>query len=178
MDGGDIKLRRTANRRLTNRLAARFITGIPSGRRMAFTRTAMIAASPDRVFSVLSDPAGAQRWMPAIQRIDSVSPGPFRLGTSWQETRKAGNRIMQSTISVSSFQPPSTLGLHVEAKAMKGDLSFRLVPKSAGTEVTYEAQMWGKGFMRLMTGTINRMMAAEDNDILDRLRTQVEGRRA
>ena len=145
---------------------------------MAFTRTAMIAASPERVFSVLSDPASAQRWMPAIQRIDSVSPGPFRLGTSWQETRKAGNRIMQSTISVSSYQPPSALGLHVEAKAMKGDLSFRLAPKSAGTEVTYEAQMWGKGFMRLMTGTINRMMAAEDNDILDRLRTQVEGRRA
>src|SRR5213594_2267053 len=134
---------------------------------MAFTRTAMIAASPERVFSVLSDPAGAQRWMPAIQRIDSVSPGPFRLGTSWQETRKAGNRIMQSTI-----------GVHVEAKAMKGDLSFRLMPKPAGTEVTYEAQMWGKGLMRLMTGTINWMMAAEDNDILDRLRTQVDGRRA
>jgi len=145
---------------------------------MAFTRTAMIAASPERVFSVLSDPAGAQRWMPAIQRIDSVSPGPFRLGTSWQETRKAGNRIMQSTIRVSTFQPPSTLGLHVDAKAMKGDLSFRLMPKSAGTEVTYEAQMWGKGLMRLMTGTINRMMAAEDNDILDRLRSQVETRRA
>src|SRR5881397_3291913 len=134
---------------------------------MAFTRTAMIAASPERVFSVLSDPAGAQRWMPAIQRIDSVSPGPFRLGTSWQETRKAGNRIMQSTIR-----------LHMDAKAMKGDLSFRLMPKSTGTEVTYEAQMRGKGLMRLMTGTINRMMAAEDNDILDRLRSQVETRRA
>src|SRR5256712_9277349 len=148
------------------------------GRRMASTRTATITASPDRVFSVLSDLAGAQRWMPAIQRIDSVTPGPFRLGTSWQETRKAGNRVMQSTVSVSTFQPPSKLGLHVEAKAMKGDLSFQLAPKSAGTEVTYEAQMLGKGLMRLMTGTINRMMASEDNDILDRLRTQVEGRRA
>ncbi len=144
---------------------------------MAFTRTAMIAAPPERVFSVLSDLAVAQRWMPAIQRIDGVSPGAFRLGTSWQETRKAGNRVMQSTLRVSTFEPPSKLGLHVEAKALKGDLSFRLAPKSAGTEVTYEAQMWGKGLMRLMTGTMNRMMAAEDNDILDRLRTQVEARR-
>ena len=138
----------------------------------------MIAASPERVFSVLSDPASAQRWMPAIQRIDSVSLGPFRLGTSWQETRKAGNRIMQSMISVSSYQPPSALGLHVEAKAMKGDLSFRLAPNSAVTEVTYEAQMWGRGLMRLMTGMMNRMMAAEDDDILDRLRALVEGRRS
>ena len=144
---------------------------------MAFTRTAMIAASPDRVFSVLSDLAGAQHWMPAIQRIESVSPGPFRLGTSWQETRKAGKRMLQSTLTVSSFEPPSKLALHVEAGMMKGDLSFRLAQKSAGTEVTYEAQMWGKRLMRLMTGTMNRMMAAEDDDILERLRTQVEGRR-
>src|SRR5437899_12939700 len=123
---------------------------MPAGRRMAFTRTAMIAASPERVFSVLSDPASAQRWMPAIQRIDSVSPGPFGRGTSWQETRKAGNRMMQSTISVSSYQPPSALGLHVEAKAVKGDVIFRLTPKSAGTEVTYEAQRRGKVYFRDM----------------------------
>ena len=85
---------------------------------------------------------------------------------------------MQSTLNVSSFEPPSRLGLHVEAKVMKGDLSFRLAPNSAGTEVTYEAQMWGKGLMRLMTGMMNRMMAAEDDDILDRLRALVEGRRS
>jgi len=144
---------------------------------MAFIRTATIAASPDRVFSVLSDLGVSRQWMPAIQRIDGVSPGPFRLGTSWQETRKAGKRMLQSTLTVSSFERPSKLALHVEAGMMKGDLSFRLAPNSAGTEVTYEAQMWGKGLMRLMTGTMNRMMAAEDDDILERLRTQVEGRR-
>ena len=31
--------------------------------------------------------------------------------------------------------------------------------------------------MRLMTGMMNRMMAAEDDDILDRLRALMEGRR-
>src|SRR3989475_6182837 len=144
---------------------------------MIFTRTAMISATPERVFSVLSDLAVAQRWMPAIQRIDGVSPGAFQLGTSWQETRKAGNRVMQSTLSVSTFERPSKLRLHVEVKTIKGDLRFRLVPESTRTEVTYEAQMWGKGLMRLMTGTMNRMMAEEDNDILDRLRTQVDSRR-
>src|SRR2546427_5758816 len=115
--------------------------------------------------------------MPAVQRIDGVSPGAFPLGTSWQETRKAGNRVMQSTLSVSTFERPSKLGLHVEAKTIRGDLSFRLVPKSTGNEVNYEEQVGGKGLIRLMTGTMNRMMAEEDNDILDRLRTQVDSRR-
>src|SRR2546426_3375453 len=101
---------------------------------MIFTRTAMISATPERVFSVLSDLAVAQRWMPAIQRIDGVSPGAFQLGTSWQETRKAGNRVMQSTLSVSTFERPSKLGLHVEAKTIKGDLSFRLAPNTPRAE--------------------------------------------
>lgn len=37
--------------------------------------------------------------------------------------------------------------------------------------------MTGKGLFRLMSGTMNRMMAKEDNDILDRLRNQVEAGR-
>src|SRR3989442_7533008 len=111
---------------------------------------------------------------PADRRRQSGSVSPRHVLAG---DRKAGKRMMQSTLTVSSFEPPSKLGLHVEASVMKGDLSFRLAPKSAGTEVTYEAQMWGKGLMRLMTGTMNRMMAAEDDDILERLRSQVESRR-
>ncbi len=144
---------------------------------MGFTRTATIQASPERVFSVLSDLGSAQQWMPAIQKIDSVTPGPFRLGTSWQETRQAGKRTLQSMVSVSSFEPLSRLGLEVTSKPMRGQLRFTLARKGGATEVTYEAQMWGNGLMRLMTGTINRMMAEQDNDILDRLRAHVEDRR-
>ncbi|MCI4371198.1 MAG: SRPBCC family protein [Thermoplasmata archaeon] len=143
---------------------------------MAFQRTKVIRASPDRVFSVLTDTQHAKEWMPSIQRIEDVTPGPFGLGTSWQETRLAGKRTMQSTLRVSAFHPPGHLALEVDSKPMKGQISFALVPKEGGTEVRYEAQMWGKGLMRLMTGTINRMMAQEDSDILDRLEARVQGR--
>ncbi len=144
---------------------------------MTFTRTGTIAATPDRVFAVISDLRQAREWMPAIQGIDGVTPGPFRLGTSWQETRKAGNRTMQSSLRVSAFEPPSRLGLEVDAKMMRGQMSFTLTPKGNTTHVVYEAAMTGKGLFRLMSGTMNRMMAKEDNDILDRLRNQVEAGR-
>ena len=144
---------------------------------MAFARTALIQASPEQVVSVLSNPARAQEWMPAIQRIENISSGLFGLGTQWQETRMAGKRTMQSTIRVVAFEPPTRLGLEVDAKALKGQLAFTLSPKDEGTEVRYEAEMQGRGLMRLMTGTINRMMAQEDSDILDRLRKQVEAGR-
>ena len=60
---------------------------------------------------------------------------------------------------------------------MTGQLAFTLSPNDEGTEVRYEAAMQGRGLMRLMTGTINRMMAQEDSDILDRLRSRVEAGR-
>lgn len=144
---------------------------------MSFTREATIDATPDRVFAVLSDLGQSRNWMPAIQGIDGVTPGPFRLGTSWQETRKAGNRTMQSKLRVASFDPPSRLRLEVDARMMRGQLSFTLTPKGSTTQVVYEAQMTGKGLFRLMSGTMNRMMAKEDNDILDRLRVQVKSGR-
>src|SRR4030081_2790013 len=141
---------------------------------MSFTRTAVIPATPERVFSVLADLGQTKQWMPAVQKIADVTPGPFRLGTAWKETRTAGKRTMQSAIQVSAYRPPLQLGLQVDGKAMKGQMTFTLPPKEGGTEVRYEAQMWGKGLFRLMSGMMNRMMAQEDHDILDRLHGQVE----
>ena len=112
--------------------------------------------------------------MPAVQNIDNVTPGPFRLGTAWKETRKAGKRTMESAIQVALYRPPSQLGLQVNGRAMKGQMTFTLAPKEGGTEVHYAAQMSGKGLFRLVSGMMNRMMAEEDHDILDRLRGQVE----
>ncbi|HYS71801.1 MAG TPA: SRPBCC family protein [Thermoplasmata archaeon] len=140
---------------------------------MPFELSARIDASPDRVFAVLTDLRQAKDWLPSVQKIDEVSPGSFGTGTSWRETRQAGKRIFQSTIRVTEYKPASTLSLVVDGKGMTGQLSFRLAPKDGGTDVHYVAEMKGKGLMRLMTGTINRMMAAEDADLLDRLRDQV-----
>ncbi len=145
---------------------------------MPFVRTLVINASPDRIFSVLSDLGQSRNWMPAIQKIDAVTPGAFRLGTSWTETRKAGNRMMSSTVRVARFDSPSRLALEVDSRMMRGQIAFTLKPVEKGTEVRYEAQMWGKGLFRLMSGSINRMMANEDNDILERLRVQVESGQA
>ncbi len=143
---------------------------------MAFELTGTIRANPERVFAVLSDLGQARQWMPAIQQIDDVTPGPFQLGTKWRETRLAGKRTMESTVRVAALERPSRLGLEVDGKAMMGRMTFTLTPKQGTTEVHYEAQMKGKGLFRLVSGTMNRMMAQADADLLDRLKNQVEGK--
>lgn len=143
---------------------------------MSFTRDGVIHASPERVFAVISDLDQTRQWMPAIQRIEVVTPGPFGQGTTWHETRNAGKRTLESTIRVSGYEPPARIDLEVESRPMKGQITFRLTPKEEGTAVHYEAEMQGRGFFRLMSGTMNRMMAEADSDILDRLKHHVEER--
>ena len=64
---------------------------------MSFTRTAVIDAAPERVFSVLADLGQTKQWMPSVQSIADITPGPFRVGTGLKETRKAGKRTMDAT---------------------------------------------------------------------------------
>jgi carbon monoxide dehydrogenase subunit G len=141
---------------------------------MPLELTNVIPASPDRVFSVISDLNQAKEWMPAIQKIEPLSQGPFGVGTAWKETRTAGRRTMESTIRVVSFERNSKLGIEVDSRAMTGHIEFNLFPQGNGTQVQYRGEMKGRGLMRLMTGTINRMMAQEDADLLERLKSQVQ----
>ncbi len=141
---------------------------------MVFVLDRTIHASPNRVFAVLSDLDRAREWMPAIRSIDRTSSGALGTGTSWRETRQAGKRTMVSTVRVTEYDPASALGLGVEADQMTGRMRFSLSPEGTGTRVHYEAEMRGKGLFRLMSGTMNRMMAQADADLLERLNTQVE----
>ena len=140
---------------------------------MALELKASIPATPDQVFSVLADLNQAPQWMPAGRKIERLDDRPFGVGTSWRETRTAGRRTMESTIRVVACEPGSKLAMRVESDAMEGDLQFLLTPTGPGTEIRYSAAMKGRGFMRLMSGTINRMMAQEDADLLARLEKQV-----
>lgn len=137
----------------------------------------VIPASADQVFAVLSDVERAREWMPAIQTLQRLDDKPFGVGSAWRETRAAGKRTMESTIRVVACERGSKLGLHVEAGSVDGDMEFLLNATGPGTEVHYRAEMKGHGLMKLMTGTINKMMAEEDADLLQRLQAQVEKRR-
>lgn len=132
-----------------------------------------IEASPEQVFSILTAVGQAVEWMPAIQRIDDMSAGPFGVGTNWLETRAAGGRTIQSRIQVTRFAPGRVLEISAQGKSMSGQVRFTLIPTGGGTHVHYEADIEGRGLLKLMTKAMNREMEAADADLLDRLASQV-----
>jgi uncharacterized protein YndB with AHSA1/START domain len=68
-----------------------------------------IACPPDRVFAVLADFDGQERWLArsaAWKGTVEVSENPVRLGTTYREPTPQGDRIGR----VTEFEPPRLLG--------------------------------------------------------------------
>ena len=143
---------------------------------MAVEQSVVINAPPEKVFAVLADPGQAQQWMPAIKKIEQMSPGPFGNGTNWKETREVSGRMMESTIRVTGFQPPSSLKMEVLGKGITGHLEFALGPQGAATNVRYQGEMRGHGFMALFNGRIQKMMAEGAPELVGSLKRYVESK--
>jgi uncharacterized protein YndB with AHSA1/START domain len=94
--------------------------------------TIELAASPERVWAVVSDFAGAARWRPDLEsvRLDTVSGGPIR----FVETTHEG----QIPFEVVSQDPPRRQVVRVfdDGLPFGGTWTWELVPLGTGTGLT------------------------------------------
>jgi uncharacterized protein YndB with AHSA1/START domain len=145
--------------------------GVPS-----FTRRVAIGRSPEQVFAVLDDLEAARRWMPAIRRIDVLTPGmPMGAGFKWRETRRAfGVLRLKVVLTVVQHHRPSTWGLMSNDGKVQATATFELEPAGGGTEVTLTVEAEDlRGDPRRAERTI-RLMERQDAGALERLKAYVE----
>lgn len=147
---------------------------------LAFHLEQRIQASADRVFAVLTDLERAGDWMPGFVRIEVLTPGPIRIGTTFRETRKMFGREAVEQFEVTDLDPPRLLGLTVDGtkgSSGKGTFRFRhlLVTEGSTTIVRLEGTIEGLGrvaefFGRLFMGTMTKATAKD----LEALRAYAE----
>jgi uncharacterized protein YndB with AHSA1/START domain len=139
-----------------------------------FTRTLTIDAPPAQVFKVLTDLERAPQWMPAIRSTSWVVGDAVAAGAQWEETRLSGKRLMTADVKVTRFVQDRTLNLRVDAKPFGMDLGFDLFPVGKATRVEYHCHGRGKNLMSFFTKSIMRQVEKQDDDLLLRLKAQVE----
>src|SRR5690606_37390928 len=64
-----------------------------------------VNAPPATVFEMLTDLEGAPRRIPAIQKIEMLTPGPVGVGTRFRETRVMFGREASETMEFVAFEP-------------------------------------------------------------------------
>lgn len=95
----------------------------------------VIAASPDRIFGLISDLEEWRRWRPAEGELERTTPGPVGVGTVWKVSARVMGEPMTATVAVTDYQPGVRFGLRTSG-SIEADEWFTLVPVAGGTRLS------------------------------------------
>ena len=98
--------------------------------------TQHIHASPEKVWSVISDIPGSAATLSGINSVQMLSEGPYGEGTRWKETRTMMGRAETVEMWVAQADPPRS----TTVKALQGGADytsrFSLAERDGGTDLT------------------------------------------
>jgi carbon monoxide dehydrogenase subunit G len=139
-----------------------------------------IAAPPERVFAAATDVHHFADIVPAIERVEVLTPGPMGVGTRFRETRKVFGRSATEEMRVVAFDPPRSYLVTAESHGCRYRTEFRFEPVAAGTRMTMDfgaepLTLAAKVLSVLMKPMLKKMaeLCAQD---LDAIKAHVEGR--
>lgn len=137
-----------------------------------------VAALPERVFQAATDIHHWAEIVPAIERVEVLTPGPMRAGTRFRETRKLMGREATEEMTVTDFDPPRSYTLGAESHGCRYRTQLRFEPAGAGTRIVFDFSAEPLTFMArvltvLMKPMLKKMveMCAKD---LDAIKAHVE----
>lgn len=118
-----------------------------------------IAAPPERVFAAATD---IHRWaeiVPAIEKVEVLTPGPMRAGTRFRETRRMLGREATEEMTVTDFDPPRSYTLGAQSHGCRYRTELRFEPAGAGTRLVFDFSAEPLTFVaRLMMALMKPMM--------------------
>lgn len=98
--------------------------------------TQHVNASPEKVWTVISDILGSAATLSGVESIQMVSEGPYGEGTRWKETRSMIGRRETVEMWVAEADPPHS----TTVKALQGGADytsrFTLAERDGGTDLT------------------------------------------
>jgi carbon monoxide dehydrogenase subunit G len=98
--------------------------------------TQHIHASPEKVWSVISDIPGSAATLSGVESVQMLSEGPYGEGTRWKETRTMMGRSETVEMWVAQADPPRS----TTVKALQGGADytsrFSLSERDGGTDLT------------------------------------------
>ena len=101
------------------------------------TTTTHVAAPPERVFEVLSDPRSYEYWVVGSKDIRHWDPGFPAVGTSFHHTFLIGPLPIRDSTTVLEVDPPRRLLLRARARPTGiAHVALDLAPRDGGTAVS------------------------------------------
>ena len=139
-----------------------------------------IGASAERVFALLSDLRGYDRWLPGSQAFHgtvAISEGPIAVGTTYVEPGPFGTRhgvvteINRPTRL--AFEQPMTLKPRF-AGVIGIKLSHTLTPNGASVHLSRKLELTPQGPISVAVPLVKRMFRIENDRMMKTLKAYAE----
>ncbi len=137
------------------------------------TVSKQIKASPEAVFAVASDFAGAPGRIKGITKLEILTPGPVGAGTRFRETRVMFGKEATEEMTISAFDPPHSYELTAQSCGAAFHTIFRFTSDGGGTRMDCEFRTRAVSFFAklftplayLMKGMLRKCLNQDMEDI-------------
>lgn len=89
----------------------------------------VVEAPVERVWAVFTDLGRAAERMSGVESIQVVTPGPFKVGTTWREARRLHGKLSTEQLTVTECEPPSRYVAEAESKGAHYRSEFVFTPE-------------------------------------------------
>ncbi|OFV92940.1 MAG: hypothetical protein A3G76_12745 [Acidobacteria bacterium RIFCSPLOWO2_12_FULL_65_11] len=130
------------------------------------TVSSQIGAPVDRVFELFTDIEHGTQHVSGIKEIAMLTPGRFRLGTRWRETREVLGRLDDAEMEVTEFERNRMYTISHHRAGVRIDAVFYFEPSDDGTKVTLEFDLEGEGLPPGLLSPLNWAISGKVRDVL------------
>ncbi|MGD9571098.1 MAG: SRPBCC family protein [Thermoleophilia bacterium] len=131
-----------------------------------------VAAPPDAVFAIISDPSRREQWQSGTTDVGPVSPTPVAVGSRWSETQQGVGRV---EIEVVGLEPGRLWAEAGEADAGRASVRVELAPDGDGTLLSVAVELKLRGAMRFAERALGPVVRKRTEADMDRLEELAAG---
>lgn len=157
------------------RLRLRGRAGLKEGGMAHAEHSVTVERPAEDVFDFVADGHNNPRWRPSVLDVEPAG-SPTGVGATWRQgMRGPGGRRIAGDYTFTAWERPQRLAFEVVAGPARPTGEYIFASEGPlRTRVTFRLDVQPRGFMRLMSGMINRQVA-EEVRALDRLKAALEG---
>lgn len=85
---------------------------------MHIERTVDLSASPDRVWTLLTEPDQVARWITELVSDEPTTPPPVGVGTTTRMKIREGSRVVEYTTEILAYTPHSELAIEMRGGSL------------------------------------------------------------
>jgi len=129
----------------------------------------------EQLFSYLIDVKNRRDYIPLLEEVIFLDPPPLKLGSRYTEVSTIAGRQFRTTYRVTAFKVNRNISVKTIESVFPIQVNLSLLPLENLTILKLQMKLKLTGMFRIAAPVIRGIVQQQARDILQKMKTQVEG---